>query len=340
MVLIAVNAAVWLLVMVTGGRPAPGSTSSRCCPPGAASRPAARALLPGIGSEAVCATNPQGDWVHGVSDGAYWQLLTSMFTHVEIWHIGFNMLALWFLGPQLELAIGRARFLALYLISALAGSTLVYWVAPVDGSTLGASGAIFGLMGALLVLAFKVGGHVQPILMWIGLNFLITVVGRGFISWQGHLGGFLGGALIALVLAYSPRSHRALWQSLGLGAITLGLVVAVLLARHSPPVGTLTSTVARMVPRRTASVHSRPEGCPSPIVGRRRVRGALRRAQSSTVVHNCGITCGELHGCSSPQRCPQCAKPPALPRGTDRRSRSTRRAPHAGAGITPSGWRR
>jgi len=139
------------------------------------------------------------------------------------------MLALWFLGPQLELAIGRARFLALYLISALAGSTLVYWVAPVDGSTLGASGAIFGLMGALLVLAFKVGGNMQPILMWIGLNFLITVVGRGFISWEGHLGGFLGGALIALVLAYSPRSHRTLWQSLGLGAITLGLVVAVLL---------------------------------------------------------------------------------------------------------------
>ena len=84
-------------------------------------------------------------------------------------------------------------------------------------------------MGALLVLAFKVGGNIQPILMWIGLNFLITVVGRGFISWQGHLGGFLGGALIAAVLVYSPRAHRALWQTAGLGAVTLGLVVAVLL---------------------------------------------------------------------------------------------------------------
>ena len=230
MVLIAVNAAVWLLVLTTGGSASAWLNKLMLLPTGrcvSASRP--DLYYPGIGSEAVCTTNPQGDWINGVSDGAYWQLVTSAFTHVEIWHIGFNMLALWFLGPQLELAIGRARFLALYLISALAGSTLVYWVAPVDGSTLGASGAIFGLMGALLVLAFKVGGNMQPILMWIGLNFLITVVGRGFISWEGHLGGFLGGALIALVLAYSPRSHRTLWQSLGLGAITLGLVVAVLL---------------------------------------------------------------------------------------------------------------
>ena len=230
MVLIAVNAAVWLLVLTTGGSASAWLNKLMLLPTGrcvSAGRP--DLYYPGIGSEAVCTTNPQGDWINGVSDGAYWQLVTSAFTHVEIWHIGFNMLALWFLGPQLELAIGRARFLALYLISALAGSTLVYWVAPVDGSTLGASGAICGLMGALLVLAFKVGGNMQPILMWIGLNFLITVVGRGFISWEGHLGGFLGGALIALVLAYSPRSHRTLWQSLGLGAITLGLVVAVLL---------------------------------------------------------------------------------------------------------------
>jgi len=230
MVLIAVNAAVWLLVMATGGSASAWLNKLMLLPTGrcvSASRP--DLYYPSIGSEAVCSRSPQGDWVPGVSDGAYWQLITSAFTHVEIWHIGFNMLALWFLGPQLELAVGRTRFLALYLISALAGSTLVYWLAPADGSTLGASGAIFGLMGALLVMAFKVGGNLQPILMWIGLNFLFTVVGRGFISWQGHLGGFLGGVLIALVLVYVPRPRRALWQSLGLGVITAGLVVAVVL---------------------------------------------------------------------------------------------------------------
>ena len=73
-----------------------------------------------------------------------------MFTHVQIIHIGFNMLALWVLGPQLELAVGRARFLALYFLSGLAGSALVYWAAPeYIGATIGASGAVFGLMGAL-----------------------------------------------------------------------------------------------------------------------------------------------------------------------------------------------
>ena len=230
MVLIGINAAVWLLVLVTGGASSALLNKLMLLPTGrcvAASRP--DLYFPGVHSEAVCTASARGDWVPGVSDGAYWQLVTSAFTHVEVWHIGFNMLALWILGPQLEMAIGRVRFLALYLISALAGSALVYWVAPVDGSTLGASGAIFGLMGGLLVLALKVRGNVQPILMWIGLNFLITVVGRGFISWQGHLGGFLGGTLIAAVLVYAPRAHRTLWQTAGLSAVTLGLVVAVLL---------------------------------------------------------------------------------------------------------------
>ena len=150
-------------------------------------------------------------WVPGVADGAYWQLLTSAFTHIEVWHIGFNMLALWVLGPQLEMAVGRVRFLALYLLSALAGSTLVYWLADPAGSTIGASGAVFGLMGALLVLAVKVRGDVRGILTWVGINAVITFLFPN-ISWQGHLGGFLGGALIAAMLVYAPRKRRTAWQ--------------------------------------------------------------------------------------------------------------------------------
>jgi membrane associated rhomboid family serine protease len=227
-VLIAIDAAVWLLLIVTGGQRSPLYPylallpEGRCIP---TDRP--DQFFPGRG-EAFCNLSGSRTWVDGVSDGAYWQLFTSAFTHIEIWHIGFNMLALWFLGPQLEQAIGRGRFVALYLISALAGSTMVYWLAAPAGSTIGASGAIFGLMGALLVLAFKVGGNTQPVLAWIGINFLITVVGRGFISWQGHLGGFLGGMLIAAILVYAPRQNRTLWQLLGLGALTLLLVAAVL----------------------------------------------------------------------------------------------------------------
>ena len=135
--------------------------------------------------------------VPGVSDGAYWQVVTSMFTHVAVWHIAFNMMALWVLGPQLELAIGRARFLALYFISGLAGSALVLVAGPEYGGTHGASGAVFGLMGALLVVAHKVGGDYRGVLTWIGINFLITFVFVNNISWQGHVGGFLGGLACA-----------------------------------------------------------------------------------------------------------------------------------------------
>ncbi len=183
-----------------------------------------------ISSESVCdtATRIPGDgiWARGVADGAYWQLLTAAFTHVEVWHIGFNMLALWVLGPQLELAIGRIRFIALYLLSALAGSALVLWAAPVNSSTLGASGAVFGLMGALLVLAFKVRGNVQQILMWIGINAVLTLTISG-ISWQGHLGGFLGGLAIGAVLVYAPRERRTQVQVAGLVVIALVILAAI-----------------------------------------------------------------------------------------------------------------
>jgi membrane associated rhomboid family serine protease len=89
----------------------------------------------------------------------------------------------------------------------------------------GASGAVFGLMGALLVLAFKVGGQVQPILVWIGINAVLTFT-FGF-SWQGHLGGFLGGVAIAAVLVYSPRQRRAQYQAAGLTAIGLAIAGAI-----------------------------------------------------------------------------------------------------------------
>ncbi|MCW2765781.1 MAG: Rhomboid family protein [Nocardioides sp.] len=227
MALIAVNAAVWVAILVTGGSGSRLLNYLALAARGAC-RTANGGYYPGT-SESVCGSITNNTvWAPGVSDGAYWQLLTSAFAHVEIWHIGFNMLALWVLGPQLELAIGRARFLALYLLSALAGSTLVYWASPEYQTTLGASGAIFGLMGALLVVAFKVGGNVQQILMWIGINFVITVVGRGFISWQGHLGGFIGGVLIAAILVYAPRQRRRAVQASGLAAFAVALVVAII----------------------------------------------------------------------------------------------------------------
>jgi len=169
----------------------------------------------------------QFEWA--VADGSVWQLVTSMFAHAELWHVGFNMLALYILGPQLEVALGRARFLALYLLSGLVGSATVYWWAGETTQTLGASGAIFGLLAALLVVAVKSRGDVQGLVVLLAVNLAITFLGRGFISWQGHLGGLVGGMLIALVLVYAPRRGRTGWQAAGLALVTvatLGAVVA------------------------------------------------------------------------------------------------------------------
>ncbi len=184
---------------------------------------------PQVAAEQTCQLLPGTAWVPGVADGAVWQLLTNAFAHVEIWHIAFNMLALWVLGPQLEAALGRVRFLALYLVSALAGSTAVMWLSGEQVQTLGASGAIFGLLGAFLVLVRKVGGNLQPILMILGINLVITVAGSSFISWQGHLGGVVGGLLVTALLVYSPRERRGLWQLLGTTLLVVALLAACLL---------------------------------------------------------------------------------------------------------------
>jgi membrane associated rhomboid family serine protease len=221
MVLIALNAAVWIAVLATGGN---GSELLDYL----VLRPESFCVVGGQGfdvTHAACDANG-GTWLPGVSDGAYWELVTSMFSHVQLWHIGFNMLALYALGPQLEMVVGRSRFLALYFLSGLAGSALVYWG---DRGALGASGAIFGLMGALLILALKVRGDVRGILTWIGINFLITFVFVSRISWEGHLGGFIGGTAVGAVLVYAPRGpRRTAIQVAGMAVIGVLIAVAIL----------------------------------------------------------------------------------------------------------------
>ena len=161
--------------------------------------------------------------VEGVSGGAYWQVLTSAFSHENVLHLGFNMLALYFLGPMLEQVLGRPRFLAVYFVSAFTASAAVMLVSNPNSQTLGASGAIFGLMGALVVVAFKVKADLRQILFWLGLNLVFTFYNTGSISWQGHLGGLLGGALTAAIIVYAPRKRREVIQWTG---IVLVLVVA------------------------------------------------------------------------------------------------------------------
>ena len=226
--LIATNVAVWLSILATGWQNSSLPYRLALLPTGRCeSLDEPGSFYPGATSERLCtgATNGDGRWISGVSDGAYWQLLTNGFAHIELWHIGFNMLALWFLGPQLEMVFGRVRFLALYVVSLLSGSALVYWLADEYSATLGASGAVFGLIGALLVVAQKVGGDVRSLLIWLALNVFITFAVPN-VSWQGHLGGFIGGFLAGVVLVHAPKTRRTTLQVAGLAVIAVAVLGA------------------------------------------------------------------------------------------------------------------
>jgi len=220
-VLVAINVAVWLLIAVTGGN---GSTvtdwiallpSSNCNVPGG--------FYPGLASD-VCQANG-GTWLPGVADGAGWRLVTSIFTQVGFVHLFFNVFNIWVLGPQLEAAFGRLRFLAIYLMAGLSGSIAVYLFSEPHGMTIGASGAVFGLLGAILVMVVRTRQPPQGILFWIGLSLVYSFVVTG-ISWQAHIGGLIGGALIAAAFVWAPRGPRRAWYQWGAVAALFVVLVA------------------------------------------------------------------------------------------------------------------
>ncbi|MER5883913.1 rhomboid family intramembrane serine protease [Streptomyces sp. NPDC001941] len=166
----------------------------------------------------------------GVAAGQWYRLVTSMFLHQEVWHIGFNMLSLWWLGGPLEAQLGRLRFLALYLLSGLAGSACVYLFADPNSFTLGASGAVFGLFGATAVLMRRMRYDMRPLIAILAVNLLITFMTPG-ISWQAHIGGLVaGGAMAFGILLPAPREKRALVQA-GTFAVTAVVILVVVLAR-------------------------------------------------------------------------------------------------------------
>jgi membrane associated rhomboid family serine protease len=162
--------------------------------------------------------------------GNWWTIITAMFTHIELWHVAVNCLALWFLGPILETLLGRGRFLTTYLVAGAVGSLFVVWLTPVYSLTVGASGCLFGLMGALLVLLWHQKADLRQLLIWLGINVVITVVWIGSISWQGHLGGLIGGLTIGSLWAFLPPAKYRHLQWLLLGGLSL-LILGGLVAR-------------------------------------------------------------------------------------------------------------
>jgi membrane associated rhomboid family serine protease len=218
--LIAVNVAMWLLTLATAvlsGRYGPAQLGEL--------------VAYGGGS-------PLTDWgavidrfyyadgsLGGVAGGEYHRLVTAGFLHYGLLHLGLNMYALWLLGRECERLLGRWRFLVLYLVAGVGGAVAVYCFAP-GAPTVGASGSIFGLMGALFFFFRRMNADVRGLVGLLVLNLVITfVVPR--ISIMGHIGGLITGAAVGAIFAYAPRKARLPVQIGGLVVVLLALVLAV-----------------------------------------------------------------------------------------------------------------
>ena len=170
-----------------------------------------------------------------IEQGEYWRLITSGFLHAGLLHVAFNMFGLYILGGLLEPAIGKLQFGILYFVSLLAGAFGALLLEP-EGLTVGASGAIFGLMGAAVIVMRQRGINPMEsgIGLWIGLNLLITFTIPN-ISIGGHLGGLIGGALAAYVM-FDLRERVRVPEVAGLllaGAIGVASVVGAIVVSGS-----------------------------------------------------------------------------------------------------------
>ncbi|MFF5783738.1 rhomboid family intramembrane serine protease [Streptomyces sp. NPDC012693] len=166
--------------------------------------------------------------VVGVADGEWYRLVTSTVLHQEIWHILFNVLGLWVIGGIVEPELGRIRYAALCLLSGLSGSVLAYLVAAPNQPSLGASGVVYGLIGAWVVLARRRRHDMRPVVLFVALSLLMTFTRPG-ISWEAHVGGLVAGALVTYALVHAPRARRDLVQYGACGLVLLldlGMVLA------------------------------------------------------------------------------------------------------------------
>ena len=158
---------------------------------------------------------------------APWQMLTAAFLHGSWLHLIFNMYTLYIFGQVLEPMLGRARYLALYLIAAFGGSVAVLIFSDPTSSVLGASGAIYGLMGAYFVLLRAIGERSGQLMGLIAINLIFSFLNPG-ISWQAHIGGLVVGGIVASIYAGTRKAERKgiqLAGLVGLVAVLIGLTV-------------------------------------------------------------------------------------------------------------------
>jgi len=162
-----------------------------------------------------------------IAQGEWWRLLTSTLLHGSILHLLFNMYALYWLGPQLERSLGHMRFAALYVLSALGGSVASYWFSDLRTVSVGASGAIFGLITATIVIGREMRTDVSQLVVLLGLNVVIGFLQPG-IDWRAHFGGAVTGAAIAFIYTKGNRLNRDRIHRAGLTGIFVFLVLATL----------------------------------------------------------------------------------------------------------------
>lgn len=170
-----------------------------------------------------------------------WTIVTSLFLHApNIMHVLFNMIALWSVGPMLERLMGHWRFLALYLISGFGGAVGMLVWARMTGEWMsaayGASGALFGLFAAVLVVYRRVGEDIRSMLIWMAVNFLLPFVVGG-IAWQAHVGGFVvGGALTWLLVSGIPALRgRTFTQRMWVYGSAVVVLLVVVMVLCAPP---------------------------------------------------------------------------------------------------------
>jgi membrane associated rhomboid family serine protease len=183
----------------------------------------------------------QGGALHGVAAGEWYRLITSAFLAPGLGGLGlmdivFNMWALIFVGPPLEGLLGRARFLAVYLLSGLGGSVMYYFLAPPYDAAAGASGAIFGLFGAWFVVSRRLKLDTRGIVVLIAINLALSFFFHDVIAWQAHIGGLLTGALLTAAYAYAPRKNRAVIQ-VAATVVVVALIAVAIVARNGQLTG-------------------------------------------------------------------------------------------------------
>ena len=131
----------------------------------------------------------------------WYRFITVALTHGGEWHLAFNMYSLYILGTPIESAYGRNKFLVIFTLSLLTGSFASVFFNTGNFASVGASGAVFGLFGAFLIVGKTIGANIREIAIIIGLNFVVGFI-LGGVDWRAHLGGLVGGALAAqLILA-------------------------------------------------------------------------------------------------------------------------------------------